>query len=147
MNREIRKAMKVDHKFTEKYLSWMKLPEQIQDLEPTTATNQYCSDSRCGKIFPCFHGLEVPCLLAPYTYYKMSWPWWCKILSQISWRTQKMLWRLGIHIHNPIRGECTPDFSCCRVLGDPMNHILDALVDAAKNDESIVSIKKIDNPN
>jgi len=32
-----------------------------------------------------------------------------KIFSYI----QLGLWKLGINIHNPINGECTPDFSCC----------------------------------
>ncbi len=26
---------------------------------------------------------------------------------------QKLLWKIGIAIHNPIRDECTPDFNCC----------------------------------
>lgn len=26
---------------------------------------------------------------------------------------QKFLWSIGIAIHDPIFGECTPDFNCC----------------------------------
>ena len=30
----------------------------------------------------------------------------CKLL-------QKSLWYLGIAVHDPVFGECTPDFNCC----------------------------------
>lgn len=26
---------------------------------------------------------------------------------------QKSLWKIGVAIHDPIFGECTPDFNCC----------------------------------
>ena len=30
---------------------------------------------------------------------------------------QKALWNFGIAIHDPIFGECTPDFNCCVDIG------------------------------
>ena len=30
---------------------------------------------------------------------------------------QKTLWFCGIAVHDPIFGECTPDFNCCEKVG------------------------------
>ena len=33
--------------------------------------------------------------------------------EKVSCYVQQILWNIGIHWHNTVRDECTPDFSCC----------------------------------
>jgi len=46
--------------------------------------------------------------------YLYSSPRRTRILGQIATGMQWCLWKCNIHWHNPIRDECTPDFSCYR---------------------------------
>lgn len=71
------------------------------------------------------------------------------LIRKISSGTQFFLWKRGIHWHNWVTNECTPDFSCCAHIWKEagMEHIKDALVDSVKDKEPIVKITKTENPN
>ena len=63
---------------------------------------------------------------------------------------QVFLWKRGIHTHNILTRECTPDFSCCmdKIKASGNEHIIKAIVDAANGErDSVVCIKNVDNPN
>jgi len=50
---------------------------------------------------------------------------------------QLELWVKGISVHNPVRDECCPDFSCCGVEIAPME-VREQFVKAVKeNDEDV----------
>lgn len=42
-----------------------------------------------------------------------------RFIDRASCNIQLILWVIGINIHNPIRDECTPDFSCCTKIRTP----------------------------
>lgn len=46
------------------------------------------------------------------TYWIYSWFVRWFVLRPIKF-IQKLLWFCGIAVHDPIFGECTPDFNCC----------------------------------
>ena len=85
--------------------------------------------------------------LSPFP--KWRYNWFVIPFYRLAIWIQVFLWKKGIHTHNIISKECTPDFSCCKnkIKNAGMTHIMDAIVDAAKEDENIVTIKKVDNPN
>ena len=45
--------------------------------------------------------------------YIKLYPWWARPLLLVIKFTQRTCWWIGIAIHDPIFGECTPDFNCC----------------------------------
>ena len=45
--------------------------------------------------------------------YVESYPKWVIPILRTVKFTQKTLWVLGIAVHDPIFGECTPDGNCC----------------------------------
>jgi len=49
-------------------------------------------------------------------YYAMH-RFWQILLLKIVKDIQLILWCLGIAVHDPIFGECTPDFNCCENVG------------------------------
>ena len=62
-----------------------------------------------GLIKPRDHGRVV---VDGIEYIKI-YAWWERPILRMSWWIQKGLWLCGVAIHNPIAGECTPDFNCC----------------------------------
>ena len=51
-----------------------------------------------------------------YTYW--IYPWYARwfLLTPVKF-LQKTLWLCGVAIHDPVFGECTPDFNCCNKVG------------------------------
>jgi len=49
--------------------------------------------------------------------YISMYPWWAIPVLRVTKFTQKSLWLVGIAVHDPIFGECTPDFNCCCKVG------------------------------
>jgi hypothetical protein len=45
--------------------------------------------------------------------YLRTVPHWIWLLDRLSCGLQWLCWKLGWSWHNPLRDECTPDFSCC----------------------------------
>lgn len=50
------------------------------------------------------------------TYY-ISYKKYQIIVLKVTKAIQKFLWKYGIAVHDPIFGECTPDFNCCCNIG------------------------------
>ena len=46
--------------------------------------------------------------------YYRTVPYWKYPIDRLSVLVQWSLWKIGIHWHNIIRDECTPDGSCCK---------------------------------
>lgn len=105
-----------------------------------------CDDPQC-KLRGCPEGNArlVNNILTPCTreisYYPCANPFYEVWVYRISNRIQKLLWLMGISIHNVYAGECTPNFSCCANIKD--NPILRAIVEAAEKGEPIVRIQKL----
>ncbi len=47
------------------------------------------------------------------TEYVIPYPRWARALMRVVKFVQFRLWKVGIAVHDPIFGECTPDFNCC----------------------------------
>lgn len=62
-----------------------------------------------GWIGPGEHGKKI---IDGVEYIEL-YPWWAVIILRIAKFIQKTLWICGIAVHDPIFGECTPDFNCC----------------------------------
>ena len=45
--------------------------------------------------------------------YVITYTRWQRYLRRVIKFIQLTLWKYGIAIHDPIFGECTPDFNCC----------------------------------
>ena len=66
-----------------------------------------------GWIKPAYDRTETINGLKYYICYK----WYVVILLRIVKFIQKGLWLCGIAVHDPVFGECTPDFNCCCNIG------------------------------
>ena len=49
--------------------------------------------------------------------YTSLYRWWVIPMLRTVKFIQKSLWLCGIAIHDPVFGECTPDFNCCCKIG------------------------------
>ncbi|MCK5602630.1 hypothetical protein KAR91_12190 [Candidatus Pacearchaeota archaeon] len=49
--------------------------------------------------------------------YTRNYPLWVIPILRVVKAAQKSLWFCGVAIHDPIFGECTPDFNCCVDIG------------------------------
>ena len=45
--------------------------------------------------------------------YIERYPVWARPILRVTKLLQRQLWKLGIAVHDPVFGECTPDFNCC----------------------------------
>lgn len=85
--------------------------------------------------------------LSPFP--KWRYNWFAIPFYRLACWIQVLLWKKGIHTHNIISRECTPDFSCCasKWKSSGMEHIKDAIVKSTQQDGGILVIKNVDHPN
>jgi len=49
--------------------------------------------------------------------YYIIYRWWEVVILRVVKAAQKGMWFCGIAWHDPVFGECTPDFNCCCNIG------------------------------
>lgn len=62
-----------------------------------------------GWIKPGNHGTVIEAGIE----YIIIYSWWERMILRPVKLIQKNLWLIGVSVHDPVFGECTPDFNCC----------------------------------